>query len=81
MAGGLSRLATRGRAIPWLALYESGKWIYGHGRRAWGNLEPGERERLGALLRKSKGRRSNLEHAQSATSSGRWSSRRRSGKG
>ena len=60
MAGGLSRLATRGRAIPWLALYESGKWIYGHGKRAWGNLEPGERERLGALLRKSKGRRSNL---------------------
>ena len=60
MAGGLSRLVTRGRAVPWLALYESGKWIYGHGKRAWGNLEPGERERLGALLRKSKGRRSNL---------------------
>jgi hypothetical protein len=60
MAGGFSRLATRGRAIPWLALYQSGKWIYGHGRRAWGNLEPGERERLGALLRKSKGRRSSL---------------------
>jgi hypothetical protein len=51
---------TRGRAIPWLALYESGKWIYGHGRRAWGNLEAGERERLGVLVRKSKGRRSNL---------------------
>jgi len=60
MAGGLSRLVTRGRAVPWLALYESGKWIYGHGKRAWGNLEPGKRERLGALLRKSKGRRSNL---------------------
>jgi hypothetical protein len=60
MAGGLSRLVTRGRAVPWLALYESGKWIYRHGKRAWGNLEPGERERLGALLRKSKGRRSNL---------------------
>jgi hypothetical protein len=60
MAGGLSRLVTRGRAIPWLLLYESGKWIYGQGKRAWGNLEPGERERLGALLRKSKGRRSNL---------------------
>ena len=41
--------ATRGRAIPWLALYQTGKWIYGHGRRAWGNLEPSERERLGAL--------------------------------
>ncbi|OLE36306.1 MAG: hypothetical protein AUG48_07785 [Actinobacteria bacterium 13_1_20CM_3_68_9] len=60
MAGGISRLVTRGRAIPWLALYQSGKWIYGHGRRAWQNLEPGERERLGGLVRKSKGRRSNL---------------------
>jgi hypothetical protein len=58
--GTITRLVTRGRAIPWLALYESGKWIYGHGRRAWENLEPSERERLGDLLRKSKGRRSNL---------------------
>jgi hypothetical protein len=58
--GSITRLVTRGRAIPWLALYESGKWIYGHGRRAWENLEPPGRERLGHLLRKSKGRRSNL---------------------
>jgi hypothetical protein len=60
MAGGISRLFTRGRAIPWLALYESGRWIYGHGRRAWQNLEPTQRERLGELVRQSKGRRSNL---------------------
>jgi hypothetical protein len=58
--GTITRLVTRGRAIPWLALYESGKWIYGHGKRAWENLDPRERERLGDLLRKSKGRRSNL---------------------
>jgi alpha-ketoglutarate-dependent taurine dioxygenase len=60
MPGTITRLVTRGRAIPWLALYESGKWIYGHGKRAWENLDPPERERLGGLLRKSKGRRSNL---------------------
>ena len=60
MPGTISKLVTRGKAIPWLALYQSGKWVYGHGRRAWQNLEPGERERLGGLLRKSKGRRSNL---------------------
>jgi hypothetical protein len=60
MAGGFSKLVARGRAVPWLALYESGRWIYGHGRRAWGNLEPAERGRLGELLRKSKGRRANL---------------------
>ena len=57
---GIARLVMRRRAIPWLALYESGKWIYGRGRRAWENLDPPERERLGGLLRKSKGRRSNL---------------------
>ena len=60
MAGGISRLVTRGRAIPWLALYESARFAYGHGRRAWNNLEPHERERLASLVRKSKGRRSNL---------------------
>jgi hypothetical protein len=60
MPGTITRLVTRGRAIPWLALYESGKWVYGRGRRAWENLEQPERERLGGLLRKSKGRRSNL---------------------
>jgi hypothetical protein len=60
MVAGISKLIARGRAVPWLALYESGKWIYGHGKRAWANLEPKERDRLGQLLRKSKGRRSNL---------------------
>jgi hypothetical protein len=60
MPGTISKLVTRGKAIPWLALYQSGKWVYGHGKRAWDNLEPSERRRLGELLRKSKGRRSNL---------------------
>jgi hypothetical protein len=57
---GFSKLLVRGRAVPWLALYQSAHWVYGHGRRAWGNLEPAERERIGRVLRKSKGRRSNL---------------------
>jgi hypothetical protein len=60
MVGGMSKLVARGKAVPWLALYETGKWVYSHGKRAWGNLEPKERDRLGGLLRKSKGRRSNL---------------------
>jgi hypothetical protein len=60
MAGGISRLIARGRTLNWLALYESAKFVYGHGRRAWNNLRPAERDRIGALLRKSKGRRSNL---------------------
>jgi hypothetical protein len=64
VAGPLTRLVARGRAIPWLALYESAKFAYGHGRRAWSNLEPKERERLGRLIRKSKGRRANLTAAE-----------------
>jgi hypothetical protein len=60
MPGAMTKLVTRGKAIPWLALYQTGKWVYGHGRRAWGNLEPPERRQLGTLLRKSKGRRTNL---------------------
>jgi hypothetical protein len=60
MAGGMSRLIARGRALNWLALYESAKFVYGHGKRAWSNLKAPERERIGVLVRKSKGRRSNL---------------------
>jgi hypothetical protein len=60
MAARISKLVSRGRAIPWLALYQSSKFVYTHGRRAWNNLQPGERERLGSLVRKSRGRASNL---------------------
>ena len=55
-----SKLIARARTVRWLALYETARMIYGHGKRAWDNLEPAERERIGALIRKSRGRRSNL---------------------
>jgi hypothetical protein len=60
--GFLARLAGRtgSRAVPWLAVYEAGKWIYQNGRRVWDKYTPAERRRLGELVRKSKGRRSNL---------------------
>jgi hypothetical protein len=60
MAGTVSKLVARGRTIQWLALYETARVIYTHGKRVWGNLEPAERETIGKLVRKSKGRRSNL---------------------
>jgi hypothetical protein len=60
MAGGLSRLVARGRAINWIALFEAARFAYRHGRRSWDNLTPDERRDLGELIRKSKGRRSNL---------------------
>jgi hypothetical protein len=60
MAGTLGKLVTRARTVRWVALYESARLVYGHGKRAWGNLEPAERERIGFLVRKSKGRKTNL---------------------
>ena len=60
MASPVSALVRRGRAVRWAALYEAAKFVYDHGRRMYGNLSPAERERLGQLLRKSRGRRGNL---------------------
>ena len=60
MAGTASKLLARAKTVRWLALYETARMVYGQGKRVWNNLEPGERENLGRLLRKSKGRRLNL---------------------
>jgi hypothetical protein len=60
MANPATRMIRRGRAVRWVALYETAKVVYGHGRRMYRNLSPAERERLGQLLRKSRGKRSNL---------------------
>jgi hypothetical protein len=60
MAGALSRLVAGGRAVNWIALFEAARLAYRHGRRSWDNLTPDERRNLGELIRKSKGRRSNL---------------------
>jgi hypothetical protein len=58
--GLFSRFVTRGRAINWLALYETSRFLYRHGKERWNNLTPADRRALGELIRKSKGRRSNL---------------------
>jgi hypothetical protein len=42
------------------AAYEAARFIYQHGKRIYDNLSPAERERLAQLMRKSRGRRSNL---------------------
>jgi hypothetical protein len=60
MADALSRLVSRGRAINWIALFEAARLVYRHGKRSWDNLTPDERRSLGELIRKSKGRRTNL---------------------
>jgi hypothetical protein len=60
VGGTASKLIARARTVRWLALYETARMVYGHGKRAWDNLEPHERENIGYLIRKSRGRRSNL---------------------
>jgi hypothetical protein len=60
MAGTASKLLARAKTVRWVALYETARMVYGQGKRVWTNLEPGERENLGRLVRKSKGRRANL---------------------
>ena len=60
MAGGLTSLVARGRALNWVALYEAAKFVYGHGKRSWEHLTPSERAEIGRMIRKSKGRSTNL---------------------
>ena len=60
MAGPLPWIITRGRALNWLALFEAARFLYRHGKQSWDNLTPDERRRIGELVSKSKGRRSNL---------------------
>jgi hypothetical protein len=60
VAGTTSKLLARAKNVRWLALYETARMVYGHGKRAWDKLEPYERENIGYLVRKSRGRRSNL---------------------
>jgi hypothetical protein len=50
----------RGRPIPWALLLEAGRWATKKGREAYGRLTPSDQAELRRLLRKSKGRRSNL---------------------
>ena len=60
MAGPLTWIISRGRALNWIALFEAARFVYRHGRQSWDNLTPEERRQVGELVRKSKGLRSNL---------------------
>jgi hypothetical protein len=55
-----SRLAARGRAIPWAMLLQVARAVADRVRRGWEELTPREQAELRRLLRKSKGRRTNL---------------------
>ena len=64
MARPVSWIITRGRALNWIALFETARFLYRHGKQSWDNLTPEERGRVGELVRKSRGRRSNLTEAE-----------------
>jgi hypothetical protein len=64
MAGAISKLFARGKALPWARIYVLGEWAYRKGRAVQGGLVESERAELGRLLRKSKGRRSNLTRSE-----------------
>lgn len=61
MAGFTALVSQRARAVGWTALYKSAMWLYGKGQQFWDNLTAAERRELGDILRKSRGRRANLE--------------------
>ena len=56
-----SRWAARFASARWRAAFSAAKWLYGQGReRLAKNLTAEERRELWELLRRSRGRRSNL---------------------
>jgi len=59
-----SALALSAKRIPWRALFVAGQQLYVRGRAFRDNLTATERTRLGEILRKSKGRRTNLSDAE-----------------
>jgi hypothetical protein len=60
MSGAVARLFARGRALPWARIYFLGELAYRKGKAVQGGLSGAERSELGRLLKKSRGRRGNL---------------------
>ena len=57
----IALLRGRARTVPWVAALEAARWLFNQGRdRLNENLSDHERQELWRLMRKSKGRRSNL---------------------
>jgi hypothetical protein len=60
--GSLSKLWARGRAIPWAVVWEVGRSLWFNSRdRVNANLSSREREDLGTIVRKGRGRPWNLD--------------------
>jgi hypothetical protein len=54
------KAVTAVRALPWGAVIAAILWLATEGRKYWNRLTPDERQELLGLVKKSKGKRSNL---------------------
>jgi hypothetical protein len=65
VAGSLSRLWTRGRAVPWAVVWEVGRSLWFNSRdRVTQNLSPRERQDFAAIVRQRRGRPWNLDQGE-----------------
>lgn len=55
---------TAARRVPWRRVMAAVAWLATAGRKYWNRLTPDERRELLDLVKKSKGKRSNLSKAQ-----------------
>ena len=58
------RVLKAARRVPWTKVWAAVIWMSTVGRKYWGRLTPAERRELLDLMRKSRGRRSNLSKKQ-----------------
>jgi hypothetical protein len=62
VAGSLSKLWTRGRAVPWAVVWEVGRSLWFNSRdRVTENLSPKERKDFAEIVRQRRGRPWNLD--------------------
>ena len=58
------RVLKAARRVPWTKVWAAVIWMSTVGRKYWDRLTPAERRELRDLMRKSRGRRSNLSKKQ-----------------
>jgi hypothetical protein len=59
-----ARVVETARRIRWVYVLEAGRWLYTHGRDSWDRLSPRERQELGRIVSKSRGRPGNVTRSE-----------------
>lgn len=60
------RVVQTARRVRWVYVLEAARWIYSHGREGWERLSPRERQELGRLVNKTRGRPGNITPSERA---------------